>query len=268
MLYNSSWGTLCGRGWDLKEADVACRLLGFLGASDVLHNTAFGEGTGKVFLEDISCLGSVVTSMNCTFMSLEAVDCPHNLDVGVMCKGSVMSMMSSSEMSLTRNPQNYSEHQDGTSNSIPPVEKSCNPYLTLLLVGTILAVICAILVVAVLFGYYRNRKLKAAMKILDEQLSSNVTGFPKEDSSYETLDLPKISTGIHLYTGLKVSGISDEDQVYTEVAFTKDCDDQSLGCSYKSSKPSNGIQSKAGRFGTRECDIPLPSEPYDSTYAN
>nr|XP_054760966.1 deleted in malignant brain tumors 1 protein-like [Lytechinus pictus] len=268
MLYNSSWGTLCGRGWDLKEADVACRLLGFLGASDVLHNTAFGEGTGKVLLEDISCLGSEDTLMNCTFTSLEAVDCPHNLDVGVMCKGSVMSMMSSSEMSLTRNPQNYSEHQDGTSNSIPPVEKSCNPHETLLLVGTILAVISAILIVAVLFGYYRNRKLKAAMKILDEQHSSNVTGFPKEDSSYETLDLPKISTGIHLYTGLKVSGISDEDQVYTEVAITKDCDDESLGCSYKSSKPSNDIKCKAGRLDTRERDIPLPSEPYDSTYAN
>ncbi|XP_041470836.1 scavenger receptor cysteine-rich domain-containing group B protein-like [Lytechinus variegatus] len=287
MLFNSSWGTLCGRGWDLKEADVACRLLGFPGASDVLHNAAFGKGTGKVLLEDISCLGSEDTLMNCTFISIEAVDCPHNLDVGVMCKNegtlmsqkssSQMAMMSSSEMSSTRNPENYSEHQDRTSDLTSPVDKSRNPPLALLLVGTILAVICAIFIVAVLFGYYRIRRLREMIKVQGKHPCSNVTGFPKEDSSYETLDLPKTSTGItdekgctgkHLYTGLKVSGISPTDQVYTEMTISKDCDDESHGCSYKSSKPSNGIRPKAGKLGTRERDIPLPSEPLDPIYAN
>ncbi|XP_030834721.1 deleted in malignant brain tumors 1 protein-like [Strongylocentrotus purpuratus] len=85
MFYNTSWGTLCGVGWDLREADVVCRMLGFTDASDVLHNAAFGEGIGMVFLEGISCLGSENILIGCVFTSLEANSCPHSQDVGVMC---------------------------------------------------------------------------------------------------------------------------------------------------------------------------------------
>ena len=33
IFYNGEWGTICDRDWDMDDADVACRSLGFPGAA-------------------------------------------------------------------------------------------------------------------------------------------------------------------------------------------------------------------------------------------
>ena len=86
MLYNETWGTVCGTGWGLKEADVVCRMLGFTEALYALQNAAFGEGVGEIFLEGISCLGSEENLVDCLFTAVKDNRCTHSQDAGVMCK--------------------------------------------------------------------------------------------------------------------------------------------------------------------------------------
>ncbi|XP_067943252.1 scavenger receptor class A member 5-like [Watersipora subatra] len=69
IRYNSTseWGTICGEGWDLKDANVICRMLGFRYAIRIHLGSEFGRGPGKVWLEDVECDG----------YEKNILDCPH-----------------------------------------------------------------------------------------------------------------------------------------------------------------------------------------------
>jgi len=43
VYYNNQWGTVCQGGWDMNDAKVACRQLGFTKAVGYWHN---GRGSG------------------------------------------------------------------------------------------------------------------------------------------------------------------------------------------------------------------------------
>ena len=56
VMVDGEWGTVCGNYWDVNDARVVCRQLGFIGKNvEVLANTEFGWGTGKVSAMVIDC---------------------------------------------------------------------------------------------------------------------------------------------------------------------------------------------------------------------
>ena len=57
ILYNGAWGTVCDSGWDLREASVVCRNLGYVAAEEALWNSQFGQGSGTFVLDGVSCGG-------------------------------------------------------------------------------------------------------------------------------------------------------------------------------------------------------------------
>ena len=60
------WGTVCDRAWDLRDAEVVCRQLGYVGALAANTGAAFGEGTGPIWLENPYCSGYEDTiQVNC-----------------------------------------------------------------------------------------------------------------------------------------------------------------------------------------------------------
>ena len=87
MLYNDTWGTICHFGWDLQDAEVVCRQLGFDGALEAVRFAGFGEGTGLVWLSYVGCEGSETSISECSHRGWgEVSSCGHNRDAGVYCK--------------------------------------------------------------------------------------------------------------------------------------------------------------------------------------
>jgi deleted-in-malignant-brain-tumors protein 1 len=78
---------VCDDLWDINDANVACRQLGFTNAVGYLW---FGRGKGKVWLDDMACTGSETTLESCSHRGWGVHDCGiHTEDAGVVCLGLV-----------------------------------------------------------------------------------------------------------------------------------------------------------------------------------
>ena len=108
VCYDGVWGTVCGSGWDVSDASVVCRQLGYSGSgmiiiiihTDLSHPypsdtylgaiprtdaTLFGQGTGPVFLYYVACRGLESRLLDCPNGGIELNTCSHNRDAGVTC---------------------------------------------------------------------------------------------------------------------------------------------------------------------------------------
>ena len=79
------WGTVCDDGWDINDANVACRQLGFQYALAANCCAAFGQGSGSIWLDNLACSGSEYSLTNCPHNGLGLHNCGHGEDAGVVC---------------------------------------------------------------------------------------------------------------------------------------------------------------------------------------
>ncbi|XP_036388380.1 uncharacterized protein si:ch211-150o23.3 [Megalops cyprinoides] len=91
-VYRShQWGTICGRGWDLRDADVVCRELGCGRAVSAFTTTMFGRGVGVIWLRDMQCTGDEEELSQCHshsfWNSKDEHSCSHRDDAGTECSG-------------------------------------------------------------------------------------------------------------------------------------------------------------------------------------
>ena len=88
ILHNGVWGTICDHDWDLVDAKVACRMLGFAGALRAVTNAYYGRGNGTVWLDNVECTGTETSLLNCSSNNFGPVDpncLDHHNDAGVVC---------------------------------------------------------------------------------------------------------------------------------------------------------------------------------------
>ena len=85
VFNNGRWGTICDNNWDLRDARVVCKILGFDGALAAPGSATFGAGSGKIFFDDVRCKGSEDTLAECNHRGLGVNNCDHDSDAGVFC---------------------------------------------------------------------------------------------------------------------------------------------------------------------------------------
>ena len=105
MFYNDQWGTVCDDDWDLVDATVVCRQLGFTGAIGATTNSFFERGTYRssipylitilllniagntvpIVFDEVQCTGAERSLGECEFVTDH--DCDHSEDAGVICIG-------------------------------------------------------------------------------------------------------------------------------------------------------------------------------------
>ncbi|XP_078659992.1 scavenger receptor cysteine-rich domain-containing group B protein-like [Branchiostoma floridae x Branchiostoma belcheri] len=81
-----TWGTVCHNRFNMDDADVVCRMLGYLNATQVQNDAYFGQGTGPIYMDDVRCDGNETSLFSCSYAGWTIHNCDHGQDAGVVCR--------------------------------------------------------------------------------------------------------------------------------------------------------------------------------------
>ncbi|KAJ7377403.1 Neurotrypsin [Desmophyllum pertusum] len=87
IVYNGTVGTICDNDFDIDDANVICKMLGFKGAWSTMCCGRYGYGYGSIWLDNLQCTGNETTLSACPHLGWGNHDdvCSHYNDAGVFC---------------------------------------------------------------------------------------------------------------------------------------------------------------------------------------
>ena len=85
VYHDGQWGTVCDDSWDNVDASVVCLQLGYSSSGTAMGSAEYGEGSGEIWLDDVSCDGSESGIENCGHGGWGQHNCRHAEDDGVRC---------------------------------------------------------------------------------------------------------------------------------------------------------------------------------------
>ena len=99
------WGTVCDYNWDLRDATVVCRQLGYLRAVEAPRSAAFGAGSGPSWYYYVTCTGTEMNLNECV-KSVSSLGnfCTHSLDAGVRCSSKFSHTVGTNHIQLPQGP--------------------------------------------------------------------------------------------------------------------------------------------------------------------
>ena len=86
VFSEGAWGTVCDDFWDILDARVVCRSLGYTDSVSAVGGAAFGQGTGTIVLDNVECDGTELSLLDCE--SLSRNNCEPGHAAGVVCSSS------------------------------------------------------------------------------------------------------------------------------------------------------------------------------------
>ena len=87
LYYSGQWGTICDDSWDIKDANVVCRMLGYPRAIGFTTRSKFGgaRDSEPILLNEVNCTGTEDTLAKCPHAGWGVSNCNHTKDAGVIC---------------------------------------------------------------------------------------------------------------------------------------------------------------------------------------
>lgn len=90
VLYQGDWHSICNREWDLDDADVICRQLGYpLATFALTDNSELSNWTNKktaTFLDRLGCTGTEANLAECQMSYTTTVLCGNTEKAGIVCQ--------------------------------------------------------------------------------------------------------------------------------------------------------------------------------------
>ncbi|XP_037542684.1 macrophage receptor MARCO [Nematolebias whitei] len=82
VFHDDIWGTICDDSFDGLDGKVICKMLGF---QSVVTTFTAPPGSGKIWLDELRCMGTETDIFDCVHGGVGTHNCNHNEDVGVQC---------------------------------------------------------------------------------------------------------------------------------------------------------------------------------------
>ncbi|XP_035694593.1 uncharacterized protein LOC118428599 [Branchiostoma floridae] len=112
VYHDGQWGTVCDDDFDMNDANVICRQLGYGSALEARSKAAFGAGSDPIWLDDLNCGGSETSIEDCTHNGWGSHNCGHHEDAGVVCSGAAQCPALTPPANGTLSPTGVNSYND------------------------------------------------------------------------------------------------------------------------------------------------------------
>ena len=90
IYHRGEWRSVCGDiGWSLVDANVVCKELGFLSATNALQSSQWGTGDEPVWLSNVRCAGEESSLSQCQHDGWGSGTCPDGRRAAISACGIV-----------------------------------------------------------------------------------------------------------------------------------------------------------------------------------
>lgn len=85
LLYSGVWGAVCDDRWDIDDANLVCRQLGYPDAVSAPRNSQFGKGSGAIWINRVECTGHEDSIYQCPHSGWGEANCRHEDVASAIC---------------------------------------------------------------------------------------------------------------------------------------------------------------------------------------